>query len=184
MNLCKYYFAMTVLLLSTQSAVAADRLWDLLREGGKVLLMRHLPVGPADPLLRDSSCRNEANLSEEGKILGKSIAKMFLDQNIPVGEVLASPYCRTRDSANLVFGKVKISKILMLRPVLDESQAEENDQVLLKIITTYQGQDNLVLVTHRPNIEAVSFETLGKGAFAVLLPMGDNEFEELGVISP
>lgn len=46
----------------------------------------------------------------------------------------------------------------------------------------YTGAGNLVLITHEPNVNAVSFEMMGHSDFLVLQPLGGSEFEELGVV--
>ena len=62
--------AMVLTSAIAQSASAKEGLWNVLKEGGKVVLMRHAPVertpASGNPLLRDPSCINESNLSNQG----------------------------------------------------------------------------------------------------------------------
>ena len=66
---------------------------------------------------------------------------------------------------------------------LPQNQAEANTEKLTQKIGSYSGTENLILVTHAPNINAVSFESVEMGAFLVLQPKGDHEFEEIGIIN-
>ena len=50
------------------------------------------------------------------------------------------------------------------------------------MLGSYSDEGNLVLVTHEPNISAVSFELVKHLDFLVIEPKGGSEFEELGVV--
>lgn len=49
-------------------------------------------------------------------------------------------------------------------------------------IGEYGGAANLVMVTHEPNIAAISFELVEQGAFLVLKPRGGSEFDVIGKV--
>jgi phosphohistidine phosphatase SixA len=167
-------------------ANASEDLWDLLREGGKVVLMRHAPVergaGTGDPLVRDPSCRIEKNLSQQGRRDAEAVGRRFSENKVPVSSVMHSPFCRTTDTAQLAFGRASPADYLSLLEVLDPDEAARQTDVLNQVVGSYAGDGNLVLVTHEPNIRAVSFELMGHLDFLVAEPMGDGEFEELGVL--
>jgi len=168
------------------SANASDDLWDILKEGGKVVLVRHAPVeigpGCGNPLLRDSSCRKERNLSKQGKRYAEMLGKRFRQHNIPVSNVMHSPFCRTTDTAKIAFGKGSPVEYLSLIEILDADEAAKMTDVLNQLIGSYKGKGNLILVTHEPNIRAVSFELMRHLDFLVIEPAGNSEFEELGVV--
>lgn len=167
-------------------AIAGDGLWDLLKAGGKVLLMRHAPVekgpGGGDPLLRDPSCAKEKRLSSQGKREAERVGGRFRDRGIPVTKVLHSPFCRTTATAQLAFGAADPAQYLSLLEILGPEAAMRQTEELTRVIGSYAGEGNLVLVTHEPNISAVSFELLKHLDILVLDPQGGGEFEELGVI--
>lgn len=160
----------------------------MLGNGGLVVLMRHASVdtgkGVGDSLLRDPTCLKERNLSEKGKKEAARIGEIFRARKIPVEDVLASPYCRTSDTAKIAFNSVNPVDFLSLLEVLPQEQAEVNSEILSNRIGSYNGNGNLILITHEPNIRVVSFETVEKGAFLVLKPSGGDKFEELGKIRP
>ncbi|MCU6340347.1 histidine phosphatase family protein, partial [Enterobacter quasiroggenkampii] len=77
------------------------------QKGGYILYMRHgeATVGQDRPVVDFDDCSTQRNLSDTGreqaKLLGVSMRKL----NIPVQyPVVASPYCRTRETAELAFG--------------------------------------------------------------------------------
>lgn len=170
----------------TQLANASDDLWDVLKEGGKVVLIRHAPVERGaengDPLLRDPSCKSERNLSTEGKRNAALVGARFEEHQVPVSKVLHSPFCRTADTARIAFGEATSADYLSLLEILPPEKASLHTDELSQVIDTYAGDGNLVLVTHEPNISAVAFELLRHLDLLVIDPKGEAEFEELGVI--
>ena len=101
---------------------------------------------------------------------------------MPVSSVMHSPYCRAADTARLIFDTALQAEYLSLIEVLDPEEAAEQTNRLNRVISSYAGKGNLVLVTHAPNISAVSFELLKHLDILVLDPRGEEGFEELGVI--
>jgi phosphohistidine phosphatase SixA len=102
---------------------------------------------------------------------------------VPINKVLTSPYCRTTNTGKIAFARVEPAEFLSVLEALPQKQAEANTETLRQKIASYSGTGNLVLITHAPNINAVSFESVEMGAFLVLKPMGENEFEEIGKIN-
>ena len=162
------------------------QLWDKLKQGGLVIVMRHSAVIKSkqhgQPMLRDPSCRKEIKLSAKGKLQAAYTGKLFSIKNIPVEEVLTSPYCRTIETAKIAFSKNRAVDFLILLDALPQTQAEANTKTLSQRIGSYSGKGNLIIITHAPNINAISFETIETGEFIVFTPMGNNEFEEAGKI--
>ena len=174
-------------IVMTEDASASDDLWNILKEGGKVVLMRHAHVergtDSGNPLLRDPSCEHESNLSKQGKRNAEMVGGRFREHDIPVSDVMHSPFCRTTDTAIIAFGEASPANYLSLIEILEADQATQQTEDLNQVIGAYAGKGNLVLVTHEPNIRAVSFELLKHLDFLVLEPMGNGDFEELGVVS-
>ena len=174
------------ILADTGVVAASDELWASLKEGGKVVLVRHARTikgkGLGDPLFRDPTCKKERNLSTEGKRDSETLGGRFRQRDIPVDEVRHSPFCRTTDTARLAFGNVSPAEYLSLLEILEPDEAERQTGKLNAVIGSYAGTGNLVLVSHQPNISAVSFELVRNLDFIVLQPMGGSEYEELGII--
>lgn len=173
-------------MLGTAPAHADDALWARLAEGGKVVLIRHASVvegrNGGNSLLRDPSCKAERNLSDKGRQEAKAVGERFRARGIPVEAVRHSPYCRTTETAKLAFGKGSEAGYLSLLEVLGAEEAAAQTTELNKVVGSYVGKGNLVLVTHEPNVNAVSFEMMKPADFVVLQPKDGSEFEELGVV--
>ena len=190
----KNYFTLTspvcivfLLIIGMPDRVAAsDDLWAALGAGGKVILMRHAPVerGPesGSSLLRDPSCKGERNLSPQGKRDAEVLGGRFREYRIPVSKVMHSPFCRTAATAQIAFGAAYPAQYLSLLEVLSPDEAMQQTEELNRVIGSYSGDGNLVLVTHEPNINAVSFELMKYLDLLVIDPGGEAGFEELGVI--
>ena len=165
---------------------ANEEMWDKLAKGGKVILMRHASVdtgpGKGDYLLRDPSCQKERNLSNQGKHEARIVGERFRKHNILISKVHYSPFCRTTDTAKLAFSGGTPADFLSLLEILGPDEAADQTERLNRIISSYVGEGNLILITHEPNIRAISFELLKHSDFLVLQPEGGEEFEELGVV--
>jgi len=89
----------------TAQGVEAAALIAALRAGNVVIVMRH---GITDRSQADTGdlTRREAqrNLSEAGRAQSVRTGRAFAALSIPLGEVLASPVFRARDTAELAFG--------------------------------------------------------------------------------
>jgi Histidine phosphatase superfamily (branch 1) len=91
-----------------KAALAPAALVSELRKGGYVLYFRHAATdfsqddsksrGPTD-------CANQRNLTDRGREEARAIGRAFVELGIPVGQVLASPMCRTDETAKLIFGR-------------------------------------------------------------------------------
>lgn len=164
-------------LIWPMQAVLADdaEFWQALAEGGKVVLVQHAKLDEqvGDPFSLDPSCFIERNLSDQGREQAKAIGQAFRDHQVKIEAVWASPHCRTRDTAELAFGEYEVKPVLRLIRALTEEQATQNIRELKQLIGNYQGEGNLILVTHRPNIGELIFQRVQPGYVAVVQPLGD-----------
>lgn len=169
-------------LLASGSAVADDDLWELLRGGGQVILVRHTITTPGagDPEgMRLEDCSTQRNLSEEGRSHARRIGAAFRERRVPVERVISSPWCRCVETAGLAFGKAELSDSLgnlFGRPQNRDKQVQE--------LTTLAGEPrkggNLVLVTHGSTILALTRVPAGTGEIVVLTPQGGGRFALAG----
>ena len=180
------YIGFFLILVATHNASASNDLWNTLKAGGKVVLMRHAPVKQGaesgNPLSRDPSCKQEKNLSSRGKRNAELVGSRFRGRDIPVSKVMHSPFCRTTATAEIAFGASYPAEYLSLLEILGPEEAAKQTEKLNRTIGSYKGDGNLILITHEPNISAVSFELLKHLDFLVIDPTGEASFEELGVI--
>lgn len=172
-------------LLFVLSSVQAEdaEFWYALQQGGKVVLIQHakLDENVGDPFSLDPSCFIERNLSDEGRTQAQVIGHTFRHHQVVIDVVYASPHCRTKDTAQLAFGKFEIKPELRLIRALPEEQANQNMIAIKTLIGNYQGTGNLVLVTHRPNIGELIHQRVHPGYVAVVEPLGDGLFDLIAI---
>jgi phosphohistidine phosphatase SixA len=163
-----------LLTLSGGRALADDeRVWAALKQGGKVILLRHTHVDIQEGIGRlvPGNCAEEVNLSASGVEQAKRIGEAFRVHGIAVGEVLVSPYCRCMDTGKLAFGRATAVQYLMPPGVVSDSQAKLNNERVLQEILKHRGPSNLVMITHDLNISNIVLEpTVHMGEFFVLQP--------------
>jgi phosphohistidine phosphatase SixA len=174
-----------LLAISAGPAFADDeQVWAALRQGGKVVLLRHTHVDMQEGIghLAPGNCAEEVNLSPRGIEQAKRIGEAFRDHGIMVGEVLTSPYCRCIDTGKLAFGRATPVKYLMPPGVSSDSQATLNQERVLQGARSHRSSANLVMITHDLNISNVVLEpSIAMGDFFVLQPNG-TDFDVIGKI--
>jgi hypothetical protein len=98
-----FFLCLVVLLTLWAGRALADeeQVWAALKQGGKVILLRHAYVDIREGIgrLSPGNCAEEVNLSSRGVEQAKRIGEGFRAHGVAVGEVLTSPYCRPK-SAN------------------------------------------------------------------------------------
>jgi phosphohistidine phosphatase SixA len=166
-----------VVLLAYGSSCALaddDHVWAALRDGGKVILLRHTHVDIREGIgkLAPGNCAGEVNLSSRGVEQAKRLGEAFRAHGIAVGEVLASPYCRCLATGKLAFGRATDAEYLKPPGIVSETQAKTNDERVRQKIVGYRGSSNLVMITHDLNIADQVLEPVEMGEFFVLQPNG------------
>jgi len=175
---------LVLLALSSGCALADDEhVWAALKEGGKVILLRHTHVVIREGIgrLAPGNCAAEVNLSPRGEEQAKHLGEAFRTHGIAVGEVLASPYCRCMETGRLAFGRATAVQYLLPPGVVPEKRAVANNERVLHEILTHRGPSNLVMITHDLNIADQVLEPAAMGEFFVLQPNGA-DFTVIGKI--
>ena len=116
--------------LSTLAERSAGRdLVARLRQGGHVIFVRHAATEATQddprPDLADPS--TQRNLSDEGRNQARQLGRAIRRLRIPVGMVMASPYARTRETAELAFGR---DRVRVTRDLLNEAFPGTDDEEL------------------------------------------------------
>ena len=163
------------------SAQANETTWQALKEGGLVILMRHfLAPGIGDPPgFERGRCETQRNLSAAGRVQAGTAGRAFREQDVPIAAVYSSSWCRALDTAELMaLGGVEPV------PWLDSFFRGQGDQALIthtaqERIAAWQGEGNLLLVTHQVNITALIGGGMGSGEMIVLRPT-DGSFQVVG----
>ncbi len=175
-----------VVLLATFGGEAVaddDAAWAALKEGGKVVLLRHTHVAIREGigLLSPGNCAAEVNLSERGIDQARRLGEAFRAHGIKVGAVLTSPFCRCLDTGRLAFGYAKAVPYLRPPGIVSEEEAKANDEWVLQAILNHHGPAKLVMITHDLNIADQVLEPAAMGEVFVIRPRG-KDFELVGKI--
>ena len=178
--------AMRILLLLAVllagNAGASDELWELLRNGGQVVVIRHplTEPGVGDPAgFRLEDCSTQRNLSDEGREHARRIGEAFRLHRVPVEKVLTSAWCRCVEAASLAFGKPEISPALANIFGRTENRQKQISQ-LTEMVSAHQGQGNVVMMTHGSTILGLTRIPVNMGEIMVLRPQGEGKFAVAG----
>lgn len=181
---------------SPPNVIDGAELVQALRAGGHVVYFRH---GITDLSTRDSdrtsldNCATQRNLSDAGRKQMTDIGKHFQRLRIPVGNVLASPYCRTLETAKLAFGRVTGEPELAHTVTADNATTRRRADVLSKLLATVPAAGgNTVMAGHTGNLQeatgiwpspegvAIVFKPDGRGASRYLATIPPTRWAELG----
>ena len=154
-------------------------LGDALRRGGYVLYFRHASTdfGQSDETMTSfEDCNAQRNLTDKGRDEARAIGAAIQRERIPVGDVLASPYCRTRETAQLIFGRATVAPAVRGGPVQADAQRYAGLVALLS--DPVPAGTNRVIVSHGNPFHAVAGSPyLAEGEAAVVAPRGTGRFE-------
>jgi broad specificity phosphatase PhoE len=147
-----------------------------LQKGGLTLVVRHSIAGAEidrQELLR--SCAFQRNLTEAGREQARAIGEGIRALEVPIGEVRTSPMCRTRDTAELAFGRAMNDRDLVSPGLIG---TEADDMRRAEALRSFVEQpppegENTVLVTHTGNIGAALGETVAEGETLLYGPGGE-----------
>ncbi len=181
-------FTFAAALVSGTAAARAPDIWGQLKQGGHVLLIRH---GSVDNLSRSTSpdadfdgCEGQYNLTDGGLDQVKQLGNVLRKRKIPIGGVLASPLCRTRDTARIAFGAYCAWTFLEPLPESDLEDRQQRIAAMSRVIADQKGRDNLVLITHQSNIDALTFEVVDAATIVVVKSDGKDGFKVIRKLSP
>jgi broad specificity phosphatase PhoE len=171
-----------------RTAPQGPELADQLYSGGLVLMMRHA----ATTRERDAEkvdladCSTQRGLSEEGRRQAEAIGAAFRELEIPVGQVLSSPYCRCIDTGRLAFGEVEVSPALESWDGLDVGdKAVRGSRVRAMLNTPPATGENTILITHSGNlIWSLGLDAEPEGLVHVFRPTDLGRAIHLGRIRP
>lgn len=154
-------------LLAPAMSLASD-LSNALRSADYVLLMRHaLAPGVGDPAHYTlADCKSQRNLSDEGRQQALRIGHWLKQQGVTSAQVYASPWCRCKDTAELLkFDGFKVEA--SLGSFFDDmAQGKASNIQLQRFIAERiktKGSQALILVTHHVNIHEYMGENIGSG---------------------
>ncbi len=179
-----------VMTLGTRAAPAADpTLATTLKQGGLVLVLRHAATDfskPDQDPVDLADCRTQRNLSAQGRADARAIGSGVRRLKLRIGAVRSSPFCRTKETARLAFGRFSVSTAL-LNTIVAEHDATWRSQIRAarRLLGTRPARGTLaVLVTHGSVVGDTTGHTLEEGETLVFRPLGSSRFRLLGRILP
>lgn len=162
-----------------------------LKRGGYVIYFRHFETGAdfADQVTaKIEDCWTQRQVNGAGFRDARRIGKFFYTQKIPVGRVVASPFCRTWESANMAFGRherVDALKILPAKDYSPEQNAIMKAGLMPFVSTAPATGTNLIVMAHDDNLTAAGGPLLDvQGEAAVIKPDGKGGFTAVARIKP
>ena len=123
-----------------------------IKEGGKIIFLRHayeprtVENGDNDKNYKDKDCSTQRDILKEGIRQSKEIGNFVISNNIEIDKVISSPTCRTYKTAKYAGWDYKIDK--NLRNTSKKNIQEKRFKKIKKIVSSWNGEGNLVLVTH------------------------------------
>ena len=167
------------------------QLAEALKAGGYTIYFRHFETGAdtADQhLARLGDCATQRQLNASGVTQAIQVRDAFVKLKIPVGEVLASPFCRSWQSAYLSFGRHRIVDGLKLPPSKDYTDADKKmmrDVLVPLLAKTPASGQNTVIMGHDDNMPAAGGPEIKTQGEAVVIKSDDKGgFTVIGTIKP
>ena len=182
-------FLLGALALGIGARARADDafLWEELRRGRTVLLIRHASTEPGlgdPPGMRIGDCPTQRNLSARGREEAQRLGERLRREKVPIARVFTSPWCRCRDTAILAFGRAEDWEPLSSFFDFPDREAQFTESVK-KRIAGYAARGpvgNVVMVTHNVNIAALTKLSVATGEIVVVRPDGCCALRTLGRI--
>ncbi len=162
-----------------------------LRRGGFVLYLRH---GYTDnsrtdpyPVVDADDCAAQRLLSDAGRRLMRDVGRSFREARIPVGEILVSPLCRTRESATLAFGDdFRVVESLMYSGNMSSDEKKPRLAALRRLLAAPVAPGtNRVLLAHAPNLaDLIGFFVKPEGSVVIFAQRGEAGYEYVATLPP
>jgi len=163
--------------------LAGAELLAALRAGGYVLYFRHADTDHSRQDQRPvnlDDCATQRVLTEKGRQNSRAIGEAIRALDVPIGAVLASPLCRTVDTAVLAFGSAQ--KSMATREAGPDPAGSPSRYAALRVLlsTAPPVGKNTAIVGHGyPYYSLIGRgQMLEEGEAAVLRPQGTS-FEEV-----
>ena len=181
----KFLKIILVLFISLNTSVKADSKKNIikkLKEGGKLIFIRHAYApGGGDPNNFDiKDCNTQRNLSNTGREQARKIGFFFKNNNIKIENIYSSEWCRCKETALIAFNNFENKKFL--NSFFSIKFAKNKDlQInnLKKFIKDWEGDENLIFVTHYVVIK----ELLDYGSGSGEIIISDKNYNILGSLT-
>jgi broad specificity phosphatase PhoE len=167
---------------SAWAGASEAELWNLLKGGGQVVLMRHAQTTPGigdPPGMRTDDCSTQRNLTEEGRKHARAIGEAVRAHGVEFDRIISSPMCHCLDTAKLAFGRVDETQV----PGNPRATSEDRNRTIREvraIATEKHRGGNVIVLSHSSTIGAVTELYVDAGEMLVVTPLGEGKFEVRG----
>jgi phosphohistidine phosphatase SixA len=174
--------APTLAQVTANPPVQGAALLAALRAGGYILYFRHTDTDWSQRDTRGVSlddCAAQRNLSDRGRDHARAIGEAIRALGVPIGAVLASPLCRTVETAMLIFGAAEKSMAVREGGPLPPGSPGRYVALHAMLSAPPAPRSNAAIVGHAyPFYALVGGQYLEEGEAAVVRPLGTS-FEVL-----
>ena len=169
-------FMLVAMFLSPACATEAG--WALLRDGGRVVLLRHAMTpggGSGEPANFDiNDCKTQRNLSQRGREQADRLGVLMSVRSAPIERVLSSRTCRCLETARYAFDEREPEPFEALDPLsADPAAAKKQGDAVVAEVKAFSGSGNLVMITNKENIEALTGVSPREGEAVIVRADGD-----------
>jgi len=185
-----FYFPITYADTLPSEILPTPALIKALQSGGHIIYMRH---GMTDRKNADRNkkmvvfgrCETQRNLLTAGKTQVKEMGELIKSLNIPIGKVTSSPYCRTKDTAQAVFGNFTVDDNLAFSlGKVEEESAKLGRYLHDTMLATKVTHQNTVYVGHTANLkDGLGIWPKPEGVAVIFKNTGD-KIIYMGMIKP
>ncbi len=160
-----------------------------LQKGGFVIYFRHAATERSarpDHETDLAKCASQRNLTAIGREQALQIGKAIRALKIPIAMVTVSPFCRTKDTAQLAFGRFTVDNDLHFAIEAGENEQQRLIASLRRMLSSPPPPaTNAVIVAHSANLrEATRIWPNPEGVAFVFLPLSDGRYEAVARILP
>tara|TARA_B110001452_G_scaffold265687_1_gene270842 strand:- start:851 stop:1411 length:561 start_codon:yes stop_codon:yes gene_type:complete len=151
MKLIKIILLIFISFNTSFKVISAEDHEKILKEDGKLIFIRHAYApGNGDPDgFEISNCASQRNLNKEGIKQSKRIGQFFIKNDIKIGKVLSSEWCRCKQTAEYAFTNYETKNFLNSFFSQEFSHNKDRQINELKMyINKWNGKKNLIFVTH------------------------------------
>ncbi len=157
--------------LPARAQQSPDALWQALRDGRAVAMMRHARApGVGDPANFDvTNCATQRNLDETGRQQAAATGDLFRSKGIATASVFTSAWCRCQDTASgLKLGDPVVLPALNSFFRQGSGQRDEQTAQLKAWLRDGVPDGPVVMVTHQVNISALTGNYASSGEMVVI----------------
>ncbi len=173
-----------LLLLASSGVGYAYNLWNALKSGSHLVLIRHaLAPGYGDPKNFDvNDCNTQRNLNDEGRHQSKKIGGLFWKNGINKALLYSSQWCRCLDTARLL----NLGEVFEL-PALNSffenfERGSLQTEKMKRWIKTAPLDTPTILISHQVNISALTGYSPTSGEIIFVQRKPDGSLSVIGSI--